>query len=74
MLQKHSARRLPPPRPQSLLESPHPPLQLPALLDSILDKDDDPEASQQPVHGGDGSTESDQEGLPFLVTTTSAAT
>jgi hypothetical protein len=49
-----------PPRPQSLLESPHPTLQLHALLDSILDEDDDPEASQQPVHGGDGSTESNQ--------------
>ena len=58
--QKQSAPQWPPPCPQSLLESPPPPLQLPALLDSILDEDDDLTASQQPDHGEDVYTESDQ--------------
>jgi hypothetical protein len=50
----------PPPRPESLLESPSPPIHLPTILDDILDVCDDEEVSQQPVHGGDGSTMSDQ--------------
>ena len=65
MLQKHSASLLPPTHPQSLLESPPPPLQLPALLDSILDEDDDLIASHQPDHGGDVSTESSQSSVRF---------
>jgi len=65
MLQKWSAPQLPPPRPQSLLESSPPPSQLPALVDSILDEDDDLIASQQTVHGGKLSTESDQSSVYF---------
>ena len=60
MLQKHSVPQLPPPRLESLLESPSPPVHLSAMLDSDLDDFDNLEVSQQPVHGGDGSTGSDQ--------------
>ena len=60
MYQKHSAPQLPPTRPESLLESPTPPVHLPTTLDSVLDDCDDLALSQQPVHGGDGSTVSDQ--------------
>jgi transposase InsO family protein len=60
MHQRHSTPQLPPPRPESLLESPSPPVHLPTMLDNTLDDCDDLEVSQQPVHGGDGSTVSDQ--------------
>jgi len=60
MYQKHSAPQLQPTRPESLLESPTPPVHLPTTLDSVLDDCDDLELSQQPVHGEGGSTVSDQ--------------
>src|SRR5258708_9691356 len=58
--QKHSAPHLPSPRPESLFESPSPPAHLPIMLDSTLDDCNKLERSQQPVHGGDGPTASDQ--------------
>ena len=60
MLQKHSIPHLPPPRPDSLLETPSPPfVHLPENLDDSIDDLGDPGSSQMPVHGGDGSTVSD---------------
>ena len=60
MLQKHSIPHLPPPRPESLLETPSPSfVQLPEALDDVTDDLNDFGDSQKPVHGGDGSTVSD---------------
>src|ERR1700727_1250174 len=56
MLQRHSQPHLPPPRPDTLLETPPTSLLLPDMLDELLDA---PEAPQTPVHGGDDSTTSD---------------
>ena len=55
MHQRHSAPQLPPPRPESHLESPSPPVPLPIVLDSISDDYNTLELSQLPVHGGDRS-------------------
>jgi transposase InsO family protein len=61
MLQRHSAPQLPPPPPDSLLETPSPPLMhLPETLDDFTDDLGDLGRSQMPVHGGDGSTASEQ--------------
>jgi hypothetical protein len=60
MNQKYSAPYLPVSRPETLLESPSLQTHLPILLDSTLDDCEELERSQQPVHGGDGSTAADQ--------------
>ena len=56
MLQRHSEPHLPPPRPDTLLETPPMLTSLPDMLDDLLDA---PVAAQKPVHGGNGSTSSD---------------
>ena len=67
MHQKHSTPQLPPPRLESLLDSPihsdlpsqtpHCSVDLPDILDDAFDTLGE---SQKPAHGGDGSTQSDQ--------------
>ena len=54
-LQRHSEPHLPPPHPDTLLETPG---MLTSLQDMLDDQVDAPEAAQKPVHGGDDSTSS----------------
>ena len=56
MLESHSEPHLPPPRPDTLFESPPTSTSLPDILDDLLDA---PEAPKKPVHEGEGSTVSD---------------
>ena len=56
MNKRDSTPQLPPPRPDSLLEPSPPVVHLPDTLDELLD---DPDHSQQSVHGGDGSMSSE---------------
>ena len=63
MLQRHSVPHLPPPRPETLLETPLAPSSLPNIYDEVMGTPDAPNAPQKPVHGGDGSTASD---LPYV--------
>ena len=61
MLQRHSVPQLPPSPPDSLLETPSPPIvRLPETLDDFTDNLGDSGRSQLPVHGGDGSSASEQ--------------
>ncbi len=64
MLQRHSVPHLPPPQPNSLLETPTTTLSLPDLSEEFFDTHTD---SQKPVHGGDGSTASDLPSVPPIL-------
>src|SRR6266702_3363115 len=64
MLQRHSVPHLPPPRPNSLLETPTTTLSLPDLSEEFFDTHTH---SQKPVHGGDGSTASDLPSVPPIL-------
>jgi hypothetical protein len=64
MLRTHSTPHLPPPRPDTLLETPLAPCTLPDIYDDVLDT---PSVPQKPVHGGDGSTASALPPVPPIV-------
>src|SRR6266702_3595397 len=64
MLQRHSVPHPPPPRPNSLLETPTTTLSLPDISEEFFNTHTD---SQKPVHGGDGSTASDLPSVPPIL-------